>query len=238
MKLTLVRRQHQTHNIESFYFKPAEPLHPVAGQYLHYILPHDGVDNRGDNRYFTISASPTETEIALTTKFSEPGSSFKRALQRLSIGQTIEADGLDGDFVLPLDPNQAVIFVAGGVGITPFRSMLKYIVDTNFSTPVHLIYGCRSERDIPFKDELDTWAASHPNIAITYVLGNASADWLGERGNLSGETILRLAGTVDNRPVYLSGPEPMVKSLKQQLIDAGVSPTEIKMDDFPGYINV
>lgn len=238
MKLTLVRRQLQTHDTESFYFRPETPISYTAGQYLHWHLPHEPADDRGIDRYFTISSAPNEPEIALTTKFSDPGSSFKRALKALAVGQTIEAGELEGDFILPPDPDQAVVFVAGGVGITPLRSMLKWITSHNLPTPVHLIHGCRSDQDELFAAELAEWSATRPNLKVTYVLGSAPEGWQGERGKLSGDTILRLTGDLSGRPVYLSGPEPMVKSFKQQLIDSGISPKQIKMDDFPGYTDV
>lgn len=238
MKMTLVRRQPQTHDTESFYFKSEAPLAYQPGQYLHWSLPHPESDERGEKRYFSIASSPTEPEVMFTTKFAEASSSFKTALKSLAIGQVLEAEGPEGDFVLPSHPDHAVVLVAGGVGITPFRSMLKYMADSGQNRPVYLLYGCRSEQDQLFAPEIDQWSVSCLNLTVTYLLGQASASWNGQRGNLSGRRILDLAGDLGARSVYLSGPELMVKSLQEQLIDLSVPENQIQIDDFPGYADI
>ncbi len=237
MKLTLVRRQTRTHDTESFLFQPEQPFSFKPGQFLRWNLPHPEADDRGESRFFTISSSPTEPEIMLTTKFTEGGSTFKETLKKLAIGHTVEVGLPLGGFVLPDDANQPVVLVAGGVGITPYRSMLKWMVDTHQPTPVWLVYGLRSDQDMLFREELDSWAASTPTIKITYVPSQPPAGWTGETGNLSAAGVLRMVGSTDH-PVYLSGPEPMIQALKQQFIDAAIPESQIKTDFFPGYSDV
>src|SRR5438128_2636442 len=116
-------------SIKSFWFKPTRPVHYTAGQYIELKLPHDKPDNRGERRWFTLSSYPTEPLLSITTKFTDPGSSFKRALLDMKQGQIINMSDPMGDFVLPKDDTIPLIFVAGGIGVTPVRSMIKWLSD-------------------------------------------------------------------------------------------------------------
>lgn len=226
MKLTLVQRTPQTHDTESFCFKPEEPVDYQPGQFFKWTLQHPNPDDRGVNRFFTISSSPTEEFICLTTKFNaERSSSFKSALKALRPDETIEAVRPSGSFVLPEEQDQPVVFVAGGIGITPFRSMLKFLHDGHISRPIELLYGVRSDQDITFKDELDEWSKADAALKISYIIGEP----------LSGDKIYELVPDAKTKLVYLSGPEPMIEALEQQLLAAGQPEELIKTDYFPNY---
>ncbi|TGV95790.1 FAD-dependent oxidoreductase, partial [Mesorhizobium sp. M2E.F.Ca.ET.154.01.1.1] len=107
-----------------------------AGQYLEWTLGLDRSDNRGNRRYFTVASSPTEQSVRLGVKFYPKSSAFKQALGTMRPGGTIHAAQLAGDFTLPSDPKIKIAFLAGGIGITPFRSMLQYLIDRNESRPI------------------------------------------------------------------------------------------------------
>ncbi len=232
--MTLSRRQPETHDVESFIWKPEQPVSFKPGQYLRWTQTDDKADDRGNARFFSISASPTEEVIRFTTKFADKSSSFKQNLQLLSPGDKLDAFGPMGSFLLPEDPATPVILVAGGIGVTPFRSMLKFMVDNNIATPVTLLYAARSDQDIAFQAELENWATLHPNFKITYILSTASTRLKSEAGQLDGQRIVDLAQAAPNAIFYLSGPEPMIESLATQLQQ--LLPEErIKTDYFPGY---
>lgn len=226
MKLTLKTSQPLGGNLNKFIFTADSPLSWLPGQYMHYIIPHDSPDDRGDERWFTISSAPHEGEIWITTRvFGDKSSSFKRALAYLQPGQTVEADGIEGDFVVD-DPSSKHIFVAGGIGITPFRSMLNQLDFDSAPINVELLYANRDEADIPFKEELETLAAKHDQFHITYFIGDHQID----------ETALRdVAERTAGGIFYLSGPEPMVAALKTKVEQIGIPAERIKIDDFPGY---
>jgi ferredoxin-NADP reductase len=225
MKFKLVNKQPVVADIVSFVFEPEQSVSPKAGQYFHYVLPHDDADDRGEERWFTNSAAPSEGHVQISTRLAgDKGSSFKRALDGLVIGAEVEADGPEGDFTVE-DFSRNYIFVAGGIGITPFRSILAEVRRNGSPLKATLLYGNRSE-EIPFKDELDDIAAENPDLTITYVVDPDTID-----GNL----IKRTADAVENPVIYVSGPEPMVASLVVQLADLGMNKEEIKTDDFPGY---
>jgi ferredoxin-NADP reductase len=125
MKLKLVARRAESPGVESFIFKPEKPLVWKAGQFLHYVLNHAPTDDRGSDRWFTIASAPFERHVMITTRFtSKHGSTFKKTLKALKPGNAIEISDLDGDFIVS-DPKKQYVFIAGGIGITPFRSILK-----------------------------------------------------------------------------------------------------------------
>lgn len=225
MKLKFVGSQPVTSNVVSFVFEPAEPLSWQPGQYMHYLLPHPDADDRGTERWFTNSAAPSEGKVMISTRLdNEHGSSFKRALLALQPGDEIEADGPEGDFTVD-DESRNYIFVAGGIGITPMRSILTEAHAQNKQLNINLLYANRDD-NVPFKDQLESYAAANPNLKIEYFINP---------NNLDSNIIKQHADAVENALVYLSGPEPMVKSLAAELEGLDVAKDAIKLDDFPGY---
>lgn len=225
MKLKFVGSSPVKSNVVSFIFEPETPLMWQPGQYLHYVLPHPDVDERGTERWFTNSAAPSEGKVMISTRLdNEHGSSFKRALQALQPGDEVEADAPEGDFTIE-DESANYIFVAGGIGITPFRSILVQAQAQGKQLNVKLLYANR-DQEVPFKEELEGFAAANPNLTIEYFIQPQS---------LSAELIKQYADKAGNALIYLSGPEPMVKSFAEQLKTLGVSDAQVKLDDFPGY---
>jgi ferredoxin-NADP reductase len=225
MKLQLVGAKDREGNVREFVFKPTEQLNWQAGQYMHYVLPHADADVRGDERWFTNSAAPSEGEVRITTRIDhEHGSSFKRALQALQPGDEIEADGPEGDFVLG-DVSRNYIFVAGGIGITPIRSLLTEAAAKDLQPNATVLYANRNDQ-IPFRDELTVLQSKNPNLTIRYVI---------EPERLDDDLLRSTLDAVENPLVYISGPEPMMKALAQQIHALGVSADNIIADEFPGY---
>jgi len=180
MKLKFTGYQPVKGNVVSFSFKPETPLSWQPGQYMHYVLPHPDSDDRGTERWFTNSAAPSEGKVMVSTRIDDAhGSSFKRALVALRPGDEVEADGPEGDFTVE-DESQQYIFVAGGIGITPFRSILTEAHAQGKQLNVDLLYANRDE-DIPFKEQLESYAADNPNLIIEYFMGS---------NKLGAETIL------------------------------------------------
>lgn len=216
-------------NIKSFHFRTPKPVRYTAGQFIELNLPHDQPDSRGTKRWFTLSSSPTEDHLAITTKFaSEKGSTFKQTLAALPIGTELMMSSPMGDFVLPKDAAKQLVFVAGGIGITPMRSMVKYLVDSGQQREIQLLYGASSVDEIAY-DDLFVSAG----IGYTKIINQPPSDWQGESGILSAERIVALAGGDVSQTFYVSGPEPMVESLEQDLKKLGVK--RFIGDYFPNY---
>ena len=223
-KLTLESKHQESLDTVSFRFKSAEIKDWKPGQYLHYTLEHPHPDSRGTERYFTISSAPFEGHIQITTRFSERSSSFKKALRGMEVGAAIGADGLEGDFVVE-NPNRRLVFIAGGIGVTPYRSILLAMEDDGTPIDVDLLYANRDE-DFPFKDELERLAEKHADLRIHYFAGSNRLD----------EQTIRASVEDLNAPVfYVSGPAPMVEAFDKLLKAMNVPESRIKTDDFPGY---
>jgi ferredoxin-NADP reductase len=225
MKFKFVRSEPVTSDVTSFIFEPEQPVSWQPGQYFHYLLPHTDEDDRGHERWFTNSAAPAEGNVMISTRLnSEHSSTFKTALQALQTGDEIEADGPEGDFTVE-DPARNYIFVAGGIGITPFRSILTEAARNGQQLHVQLLYANRNQ-EIPFAEELDQLAATNPHLTIEYIVNPQRID---------AGLIKDRAAAMDNPLIYLSGPEPMVKGLAKDLAELDVPEAQIKLDDFPGY---
>ncbi len=226
MKVRFEKSEQAADHIYSFYFAPVSPatkLNYVAGQFIELRVPHDDRDNRGDRRWFTLSSAPTEDLYAITTKFAaKDGSSFKDALRRLKPGTEVDMAAPIGDFVLPKDPSIPLVFVAGGIGVTPFRSMIAYTQASAEKRDITLLYAANSQAEIAFKP-------------IVQKLGDNFKAVVGER--LTADTVLA-ASKPDESYIYLSGPEPMVQALQQALKEAGVNKQNVQTDFFPGYATI
>ena len=221
-------------DILEFDFRPARAFSFQPGQYMEFTLPHKGSDSRGNRRYFTVASSPTEPELKLGVKFYGNGSSFKRSMAELSPGQSLMAGQLAGDFTMPKDASRKLAFVAGGIGVTPFRSMLKYLSDTGERRDVVLMFMNRRPEEVIYKDVFDE-AQAKIGLRTAYLFTEAAP--IGSDrplGRISAETIRRDAPDFLERTFYVSGPHAMVAGVERSLLELGVKPTSIKKDFFPG----
>lgn len=224
MKLTLVEKKEILPNVTTFIFQPPEKITWKAGQYFHYVLHHLPTDDRGSDRWFTIASAPFEEHIQITTRFSEKGSSFKKKLQSLEVGKKIEVTDVVGKFIVE-DPAREYVFIAGGIGITPFRSILKQLDHDKQPINVTLLYANR-DQNIVFKDELEEIASRNSNFTIHYVFSPERVDEA---------KIKELVPDFANKIFYVSGPEPMVDAMGELLKTMGIAEENIKQDWFPGY---
>ncbi len=206
-----------------FKFLPPEGFTWEAGQFIFYEIPHSNPDSRGIERHFTISSSPHESQVFLTTRIlPENGSTFKQALKNLTVGQKVEAYNLSGQFVIK--NNLKMVFIAGGIGITPFRAIVLDLAFKKKLTDVILLYANRDE-NIIFKNEFDKIAAENPGFKIHYVLEPKRLD----------EAFLKVFQSLD-ADYFVSGPPPMVKGVTETLKNLGIS--KIIQDSFTGYDNI
>lgn len=231
MKVIFGHKEDITETISTFYFKPEQPVHYTAGQYTQLTVPHKKPDDRGDKRWFTLSSPPGKEFLTITTRSAgNKGSSFKKALFSLEPGTELHMADPMGDFVLPKLIQTPLVFVAGGIGITPFHSMLEWLADTKEERPIKLLYGVRTEDDIIFQETFD-----RSGVQPTVVVSEPSAAWGGQRGQLNAEMILGLEEPSEDTLVYVSGPEPMVQALAKDLHKAGLKKAQIVTDEFPNY---
>jgi ferredoxin-NADP reductase len=234
--LVLKEKKEIADNTFEFIFSSTKKLLFAPGQYLEWTLPHKSEDIRGARRYFTIASSPTESDIRLGIKyFPEQSSSFKKALQNLSLGDKIVASQLAGEFTLPKDISKKLVFIAGGIGITPFRSMIKYLIDSKEKRDVVLFYSNKIKSEIAYGNIFDE--ATRFGIKTVNTLTDNAVDvlWQGKRGFVTAEMIVAEVPDFKERLFYVSGPHGMVAAFEDALLKIGVPSNQIKVDYFPGF---
>jgi ferredoxin-NADP reductase/Na+-translocating ferredoxin:NAD+ oxidoreductase RnfD subunit len=224
-------------NTLEFSFKPDRNFSFRPGQYLEWTLEHRSPDKRGNRRYFTIASSPTEIDLKLGVKFYPEPSSYKNKLLVLVPGDKIVAAQCAGEFVLPDNKEQKLAFIAGGIGITPFRSMIKYCSDQAEKRDIVLLYSNRQADEIAYKNIFDE-AAQTIGLKTRYIITGGKAlapDRQFIPGSLNSARLSAEVPDYQERLFYISGPQSMVESFKKTLADLGVPAKMIKTDFFPGF---
>jgi ferredoxin-NADP reductase len=237
MRIWLKERRAETSDVISFIFDlGGQRLQYRPGQILHYELDTLAFpDERGNRRHFTISSSPTEEGIVMfTTKMR--GSGFKETLRRAPIGYELTCESPEGEFIMQEEETRLRhVFIAGGIGITPYRSILRYSADMNEPLHARMLYFNRSSADIVFREELEDIARKMPTFSILHVLTEPEDGWKGEQAKL-GETILRrLLPNPGGLCFWISGPPGMVGACRELLEQIGVKDQSIRTDRFMGY---
>lgn len=236
--LMLTRKNKITPYLIDFVFKPSQKLAFLPGQYMEFTLAHGQPDSRGNRRYFTLASSPTENVVHLGVRFYEKSSSFKRALYQIDRKTGLVAAQIAGDFTLPADPTKKLVFIAGGIGITPFRSMLKYLLDTQQRRDIVLFYMNRAADEILYKEVLYQ-AQTQSGVKVFYTLTDRAAlppNWTGFVGRVDEQMILQAIPDYQERIYYLSGPPEMVKAHEESLKTLLIKGSQIKKDFFPGLV--
>jgi ferredoxin-NADP reductase/Na+-translocating ferredoxin:NAD+ oxidoreductase RnfD subunit len=226
-------------NSVDFVFTSNKRLAYQPGQYMEWTLPHNHIDDRGNRRYFTLASSPTEPTLRLGIKFYEPSSSYKKAMLDMTDKTSIVAAQVSGDFVLPKNPKHKLVFIAGGIGVTPFRSMVKYLIDTRDQRDVIVLYAANNVSDIAYKEVLEQ-ARQQLGIATTYVLSKPDTtqplETYQRAGYVDGNAIRAAVPDYSSRKFYISGSHQMVMTVQNALGELGVPKSHIKVDYFPGYV--
>ena len=217
MQTILTGHHELTSEISSFCFAKPDGFMYTAGQFIELTLEGHG------KHWFTLSSSPLEHDLCITTRQTD--SAFKKALFGLQTGAAVEISQPMGDFVLPKLQQTPLVWVAGGIGITPFISQLKLLTETGEPRPIRLLWAVSTEDDIIFQDVMEA-AKQH----VTIIVSKPSAAWGGERGHLTAEMVSALADLEKDSLILLSGPEPFVDSLKK-----GLPARQVVTDSFPGY---
>jgi glycine betaine catabolism B len=236
--LTLARKYRLARDTVDFVFTPSRSLTFAPGQYIECTLAHAHPDARGNRRFFTLASSPTEADVHLGVRFYERGSSFKRALLAMRVRGRVMGMRVAGDFTLPAEPTQKLAFIAGGIGITPYRSMLKYLIDTRQPRDITLLYAQRTVDDIVYKDVLDE-AQRQLGVKVALTLTDQAGiprTWSGYRGRVDRQMIRDTIPDYAERRFYVSGPPDMVNAAERELRSLGVRSGQIKKDFFPGLI--
>lgn len=228
MHLFFERREQLSAEITTFWFRPDQKLNYLAGQFIEITLPHTA-DDRGQRRWFTLSSSPTDELIAITTRLLSEPSSFKKYLNSLKPGDTVHASHPMGDFVLPRDRAIPLLFIAIGIGITPIKSILSYLVAEHEARAVRILYAAKTEQDLVF---LDLVTRIDPEASL-YVSRPIEAGTSPQK--ITTQNVIDAARKLEDPYIYMSGPEEAVEILFTELREAGIKDSRLVTDYFQGY---
>jgi ferredoxin-NADP reductase len=207
----------------------------TPGQYFHVTLPNLGDDDeKGLRRHITVVTSPNEKGVlGFATRMRN--SAFKRTLRELPVGSEVEVEPPKGSFGLPQDPSRPLVFVAGGIGITVFRSMLRYIDEERLPYRVTLIYSNRDRASTPFLDELRELEQALPDFRLLLTM-TQDPGWEGETRKVDGEFVQDYLGDDLNRYTFLvAGPPAMAEGVQDALQKAGVQDENVIAERYSGY---
>lgn len=234
VRLRLKEARKLSDRVYDYIFEPDRRFKFLPGQYMEWTLAGVPYDSRGNRRTFTIASSPTESEVHLGLKFYEPASTYKAQFERLKPGSVVYGSQLAGNFTLDGNEEKKLAFIAGGIGITPFRSMLKYLTDNTISVDVVLLYIVNDAREFAYAKEIRE--AARVGVKAIPVVTDLQYSQPGVvTGKLDEELLRREIPDYHERTFYISGPNAMVDATKHHLHVLSVSATRIITDHFSGY---
>jgi ferredoxin-NADP reductase len=234
IKLEFVSATEITPSMYTIVFKPAHTIRFKAGQYIELTLPHAHPDDRGIRRTFSIASRPGADMITLGLMIANPSSTFKTTLLSLIPGTIVRATQVGGSFVLPGNIEKPIVMIAGGIGITPFRSMIDDLLARQEKRPIILFYAVRRE-DLLVYGGLLNQARQQLGINIIPIVSKPARAWNGEKGTLDMNVIGRYIQNIYDYTYYISGPNSMALSFREQLRTVGIKNSYIKTDYFSGY---
>jgi ferredoxin-NADP reductase len=233
----LVRREMVAERTMSFHFAKPADWDYRAGQFIDItLLDPPETDSEGNTRGFSVSSAPSEGVITITTRLRD--TAFKRVLPTMPIGTAVRIEGPFGDLRLHHADRPAVV-LTGGIGITPFRSILIEAIRKGGGLPyrVVLFHANRRPQDAAFLDELRALAGQDARLTFVPTMSalDASDPWDGERGHIDAAMLERHLDGVTGAIHYLTGPPAMVAGLRTMLLGSGVDEDDIRTEEFTGY---
>ena len=220
----------RTADTTSFRFPRPDEFDYKAGQYMIVTIK---VDDKELMHPFSFSSSPTDQDfIEFTKKLTT--SEYSTRLRAMKPGDWARIDGPYGNFTCECEYGR-IVFLAGGIGITPFFSIMKYCTDYKLSTNMVLFYGCRNEKEIAFKQQLDEIQANNPNVRVIYVLNEASPSWTGKVGFVNADLIRQEVPDFQDRVFYACGPPVMVSAMQKLIIALGLPAEQLKTESLVGH---
>lgn len=209
----------------------------TPGQFVDMTLIDLPGTGPGENtRAFSIASAPQEPRVMVATRLRD--TAFKRELQRMPIGTAVQIEGPFGNLVLHADVTRPAVFLAGGIGITPFRSMLLHAAAQKTPQQLRLFYSNRRPEDAPFLDELQELQKKNPRYTLVATMTEpekSSRPWSGQTGYITPVMLAKYLGDMESPVYYVVGPPGMVTAFRAMLKDAKVSDQNIRTEKFAGY---
>lgn len=236
-EVRLVRSEQVAEDTMAFYFSKPSGYSYQAGQSLRMeLIDPPQTDNAGDTRIFTIASAPHEAELMIAARMRD--TAFKRALKAAPVGTAVRIEEPDGELVLHEDASRPAVFLAGGIGITPFLSMARHAAHASLLHRIYLFYSNWRPEVAAFLPELQDMQQSNPNYRLIATMTEAEMSaqpWSGERCLIGRELLERHLPDLAEPVYYLAGPPAMTIALLGMLEDIGIGAEAIRSEEFYGY---
>jgi ferredoxin-NADP reductase len=236
-KIKLKRREEAAEGTSAFYFEKPQGFQFKAGQFLRFTeIDPPETDAEGDSRSFSIASAPHEADLMIATRMRD--TAFKRVIKIMPLGSEIEIKGAYGKMTLHDDPARPAVFLTGGIGITPFRSIALEAAHAGLPHRIHLFYSNRRPEDAAFLDQLAELEKINPNyrfIATMTAAAGSKRPWTGETGHINAGMLMRYLDDLKSPVYYVAGPQGLVTAIRTTLSGAGVNEADIRAEEFSGY---
>lgn len=236
-KVKIIDKKYIAEGTKSFYFKKPEGFEFKAGQFLDITLINPPeTDAEGNTRAFSIASAPYEQYLMIATRMRD--TAFKRVLDKIPFEQEVEIDGPLGSFTLHNDSSRSVVFIMGGIGITPARSIVLEASKNKLPHKLYVFYSNRRPEDAAFLDELINLEKENSNYKFIGTVTNmekSNLKWDGETGYITKMMLEKYIPEITKSIFYLAGPSAMVGAMRKMLEDSGIDSDNIKTEEFSGY---
>ncbi|MEO6965203.1 MAG: FAD-dependent oxidoreductase [Acidobacteriaceae bacterium] len=233
----LKRREEMAERTMAFYFEKPGSFVFTPGQFIDIdLLGPSETDAEGDTRGFSVSSAPYENTIMVTTRLRD--TAFKRVLKTMPLETEVKIEGPFGNLHLHNDVKRAAVFLAGGIGITPIRSILLDAANRKLPHRIFLFYSNHRPEDAPFLAELQALEKQNPNfkfIGTMTKMENSKLPWQGERGYIDKGMLDKHLKNASSPIYYITGPSGMVNGLHIMLKEAGIDDDDVRTEEFTGY---
>lgn len=237
MKTTLLTKENLAEGTMLFRFKKPDGFVYMAGQSIDLTLVNPPeTDTEGNMRAFSLASAPHAPDLYIATRMRD--TAFKRVLGSMAPGTEVSVDGPFGSFMLHENVARPAVFLAGGIGITPFHAMVADAGERNLPHKIILFYSNRRPEDAAFLSELQQLAKDNPNFSLVATMTNmekSSQTWEGERGYIDAAMLKRHVPEGSLPIYYLAGPQMMVTAMRKMLNESSVSNDDIRSEEFAGY---
>jgi len=235
VRIKLIKKEEVAEGTMAFHFEKPEGFEFQAGQFADFTLINPPeADAEGNRRAFSFVHSSDEGDLMFTTRMRD--SAFKRVLKNLSLGAELKMDGPYGSYVLHKTESTPAVFLIGGIGITPVRSIISDATYRKLPHKITLFYSNKTPEDTAFLEDFNRFAKENSNLTFVPVMTRSTEEeWQGERGHINAEMIKKYVPDAHTPIYYISGPKAMVATMREILTDLKVNEDNIRTEQFSGY---
>lgn len=234
--LKLIDKRNVAKGTTVFVFEKPQGLTFKPGQYAGFTLINPSeTDEKGITRRFSLLSTPDDEHLMIATRMNSQLAAYKRTLNALPIGGEIKFAGPTGLFTLHADEAIPAVFIAGGIGIAPFYSMIKHATQQQSPQALSLFYGNPQMEEAAFLDELTVLQDVNPHFKLIATMDKPNANWKGETGFINEKLIKQYVSDLTLPIYYICGSPAMVTALQEMLAEMGIDEDKIRVEDFPGY---